>query len=131
MEIRARIQRTADKATANLLPAKSANPYEAEYQKCIKWCEENKIREFSETTLLVYFQIKSEIIKASTLWTIYSVLKSTLGIKHNINHSKFYKLTAFLKRQDDTSPRSLKYLPVETFLYTAPDQRESCDYDSA
>jgi ribosome-associated toxin RatA of RatAB toxin-antitoxin module len=93
MEIPSHIKKFADKATANLLPVKSAGRYEAEYQKFVKWCEENKINEYSETTLLAYFQIKSEIAKASTWSTTYSILKTTLGIKHNVNNSNFHKLS--------------------------------------
>lgn len=38
--------------------------------------------------------------KASTLWANYSMLKSTLAVKEDVNISKFSKLIAYLKRQN-------------------------------
>lgn len=38
--------------------------------------------------------------KASTLWANYSMLKSTLAVKEDVDISKFSKLIAYLKRQN-------------------------------
>jgi hypothetical protein len=77
------------------------------------WYKENKIN--SETTLLTYFQIKSEVAKVSTLWTSYSILKTTLGIKHNVNIYKFHKLVAFF--QNVFGSRQLKNWIQKTFRH--------------
>jgi hypothetical protein len=49
------IKKIAYKATANLLTVKSAGRYEAEYQKFIKWWEENKINEYLDTKAVGIF----------------------------------------------------------------------------
>ncbi|KAK9751931.1 Phage integrase family [Popillia japonica] len=51
-------------------------------------------------------------MKPSTLWSQYSVLRSTLDIKKGIDMSKYSKLRAFLKRQ------SGGYLPKKSRVFT-------------
>lgn len=42
-------------AMNNLSPTKSANVYQAAYQKFIKWCEKKNVNNYSEIVLLTYF----------------------------------------------------------------------------
>ncbi|KAK4886540.1 hypothetical protein RN001_002811 [Aquatica leii] len=127
MNIPDHIKKSAEEAVASILPTKSANRYNDEYKKFIKWCNDNTIIEYSEVVLLAYFKTKSETLKASTLWTTYSMLKSTLSIKHNINISKYSKLVAFLKRQNDLyQPKKSQIFTekqIETFLQTASNEK--------
>src|SRR5699024_11669271 len=58
----------------------------------------NKTTSFSEDTLLVYFKELSNKYKSSSLWTQYSMLKSTINIRKNINLESYAGLRAFLKR---------------------------------
>ena len=71
------IENLAQTAYAKLLPAKSAQKYEIAYNKFMNWCNELKL-EISENTILVYFEKNFDNQKASTRWSIYSMLKSTL-----------------------------------------------------
>ncbi|KAJ8914926.1 hypothetical protein NQ315_016080 [Exocentrus adspersus] len=56
----------------------------------------------TENCMLAYFVEKSKTLKSpASLWSEYSMLKSTLSIKENVDISKFLKLEAFLKRKND------------------------------
>ena len=83
------------------MPAKSANRYLAAYADFMKFREQKKIDSFSENVVLVYFSELSERYKSSTLWSIFSMLRSTLNIHQSIDINSYTKLLAFLKRQSD------------------------------
>ncbi|KAJ4444868.1 hypothetical protein ANN_06665 [Periplaneta americana] len=111
--------------TNNLLPQKSRNMYEKLYVQFMDWRKSKSINSFSEDVLLVYFEELSPNMKSSTLCTHYSILKSTLNIKHQIDLSKYSKLNSLLKRKSEGykgkiaktfSPDELK-----TFINEAPD----------
>ncbi|RZC37984.1 hypothetical protein BDFB_014693 [Asbolus verrucosus] len=70
-----------------------------EYVTCTNWCSGKNINLISEN-VLAYFQDYAGDKKASTLWAHYSMLKSTISLKENIDISKFFTLIAFLKRQN-------------------------------
>ncbi|XP_071056867.1 uncharacterized protein [Onthophagus taurus] len=110
-----------------LLPTKSQNLYQRQYQHFITWCESQKIETYSENVFLMYFNEKARSQKASTLWSIYSMLKSTFIAKHNINMSVYTRLITFIKQQN------LGYIPKQSnvfnrkqvckFLEEAPDHK--------
>lgn len=114
-------------ATLNLLPQKSREKYECAYQKFMEWRKNKKIPSFSENVILAYFEEQSKSYKASTLWSQYSMLRSTLSIKNNVDISKYVKLRAFLKRQNDNyKPKKSKTLTseeIQKFLKEAPDYK--------
>lgn len=120
------IQKVAENVIQNLLPEKSSNRYWKEYDLFKKWGDENGVSTYNEYVLLAYFEEKSKYLKSSTLWSIYSMLKSTLNIKHNINIEKFSKLIAFLKRKHDGHlPKKSKILEMcdlEKFINEAPNE---------
>lgn len=64
-------------------------------------------------------------MKSSTLWTHYSILKSTLNIKHQIDLPKYSKLKSLLKRKSEgyKGKKSKVFSPDElkTFINEAPD----------
>src|SRR3978361_59510 len=70
-------------ATDNLLPTRSRERYEIIYQKFMDWRLRKNIKSFSENVMLVYFKELSTTMKPSSLWAIYSMLKSTLSSKHD------------------------------------------------
>ncbi|KAJ8914783.1 hypothetical protein NQ315_014524 [Exocentrus adspersus] len=80
-----------------ILPKKSRKIYEAQYDTFVKWCCQRKLENVNEDVLLVFFAEKSKTLSSSTLWAHYSMLKTMLNVKRNIDVSKFYKLSAFLK----------------------------------
>lgn len=64
--------------------------------------------------MLLYFLFQSKLMKASSLWSLYSMLKSTLKINENIDISTYTKLLAFLKRQNENYlPKKSKVLSME------------------
>jgi len=108
-----------------LLPEKSKPIYLKTYSLLKAWCAERNIQTISENTMLVYFQEHVKTKKASSLWAIYSMLKSTISLKENIDISKYFKLIAFLKRQNTTykAKKSLVFtkLHINSFLENAWD----------
>lgn len=112
-------------AILNLLPEKSRERYEKEYSLFKEWLEERGVKKVSEDATLVYFSQRAKELKPSTLWSKYSMLRSVLNVRENID-IKFPKLVAFLKRQS-TGYVSKKSLTLERdeisrFLVEAPDR---------
>ncbi|KAJ3655710.1 hypothetical protein Zmor_014830 [Zophobas morio] len=109
----------------NLLPEKSQKLYKIAYNQFMKWKQEKKITSFSERVILAYFADLSSKYKISTLWTYYSMLRSTLNINHNINIEQYHKLRAFLKRQGENyQPKKAKTVSpqqITKFITEAPD----------
>ncbi|KAJ8909403.1 hypothetical protein NQ315_004528 [Exocentrus adspersus] len=109
-----------------ILPKKSRKIYEAQYDTFVKWCCQRKLENVNEDVLLVFFAEKSKTLSSSTLWTHYSMLKTMLNVKRNIDVSKFYKLSAFLKRKSEGyKPKKAKVLTldqIDKFLLEAPDK---------
>jgi len=93
----------------------------------MKWRCNRKIKSFTESVVLVYFEELSKVVKPSTLWSQYSMLRGTLNIKHNVNLSEFHKLRALLKRKSEKyTPKKSKTLTSENihqFLLNAPDEK--------
>lgn len=121
------IKEKATGVSLNLLPETSRYRYETTYQKFQGWKARNNVKSSSENVLLVYFEELSRKYKASTLWSIFSMLKATIKIKHNINITDYMKLQSFLKRKSEKyTPKKSKILTEEDFskfLNTAPDQQ--------
>lgn len=117
---------TANNAYKNLLPDKSHKKYMAVYDKFISWKSAKNIESFSENVMMAYFIELEQSYKPSSLWSIYSMLKSTLLSNHNVEVKKYLKLTAFLKKQStgfrSKKSRILTSEEVERFLNEAPDE---------
>lgn len=120
------IREEAKAVVENLLPPKSKQRYLKSYDDFMKWRAEKKVKSLSENVLLIYFNQLSKTYKPSTLWSLYSMLKTTLSTKHNVHLKDFERLTSFLKRQSDgfKSKKSKVFTSqeVETFLNQAPDE---------
>lgn len=120
------IEKAAQEAVGQLLPRKSGEQYKKQLSEFIKWCKERNVEEFTEEkVLLAYFLEKSKKLKASSLWSVYSMIKATIATDMGVDISKFCKLTAFLKRQNEGyKPKKSKTLDVDNikeFLEKAPD----------
>ncbi|CAK1603812.1 unnamed protein product [Parnassius mnemosyne] len=117
----------AQNASENILPEKSKSRYISTYDEFIAWREEKKANSFSENVMLAYFSELSAKLKPSTLWSRFSIIKSMLKIRNNVDISQYPKLNAFLKRLSDgfTTKKSkiLTSNEVERFLNEAPDVR--------
>ncbi|KAJ8913430.1 hypothetical protein NQ315_017174 [Exocentrus adspersus] len=93
-----------------ILPKKSRKIYEAQYDTFVKWCCQRKLENVNEDVLLVFFAEKSKTLSSSTLWAHYSMLKTMLNVKRNI---------------DGISPKKAKVLTldqIDKFLLEAPDK---------
>ncbi|XP_031337109.1 uncharacterized protein LOC116166313 [Photinus pyralis] len=112
VEIPANILREAAEASSQLLPAKSKERYEKEYEEFRKWCVEENVIKVVDDVLLVYLSKKGKSMKPSTLWSRFSMIKSCLAIKENVDASKFCKTIAFLKRQ------TVGYIPKKSKVLT-------------
>ena len=88
-------------AVIHLLPKKSKGKYEMVYEKFMSWCRDNGVHSFSENVFLAYFDNLKQKYKLSSLWAFYSMLRSTINIKHNVNIENYPKLRAFLKILSD------------------------------
>lgn len=106
----------AANVTNNLLPDLSRVRYETEYKKFCDWCKKegiNDVQNVSDDILLVYMSEMSINAKPSTLWSRYSMIKSSLKVKQNVDVSKFFKTIAFLKKQsDDFNIKRQTYSPL-------------------
>ncbi|XP_064212309.1 uncharacterized protein LOC135265892 [Tribolium castaneum] len=121
-----KIQEAAAAATANLMPQKSKKQYEKQYKLFINWRQEKQTESFSKNVLLAYIQQLSTRMKPSSLWAIYSMLRTTLNLKNNIDISKYPKLCKFLKNKSSGyNPKKSRILTpeqIKEFLCSAPDE---------
>ena len=81
------IMEIAKEVTLELLPQKSREVYECAYNRFIQWCTEMNVKTYTESVLLTYFANLSATIKSSSLWSMYSMLRSTLNLKNGIEIS--------------------------------------------
>ena len=94
------LQRAA-KIMDNLLPQRSVDRYNSTYAAFRRWQANHHVHSFDENVLLVYFDTLSQKFAPITLWANYSMLKSTIQTRHNVDIGKYAKLTVFLKRKSD------------------------------
>lgn len=117
----------ANEATADLLPNKSKKIYEVCYKRFTEWCETKSVGNITENVVLAYLKEKSEILKPSTLWSEYSMLKATLLINNNVEIRNFQKLIPFLKKKSvGYRPKKSKVFSreqLDKFLVEAPDSK--------
>lgn len=109
------------------LTEKSRLKYEKQYNLFIEWLETNKVTDIVENAVLDYFLERAKIMKCSSLWAIYSMLKTTLAVNRGIDIGKFNEVAAFLKKKSvGYKPEQSKVLTKEeinTFICQAPDDR--------
>ncbi|XP_015523067.1 uncharacterized protein [Neodiprion pinetum] len=121
------ILESVNNVAANTLPQRSREKYESVYEKFMQWKKTRKTTSFSEHVLMAYFIELSKNLKPSTLWSHYSMLKSTIGAKHKVDMSTYARLSAFLKRQatgyHGKKSKVLTSNDVENFLNNAPDNQ--------
>ncbi|KAL7298012.1 hypothetical protein TKK_0009020 [Trichogramma kaykai] len=109
------------------LPAKSKQKYEATYKKFMEWKVQKGYTDFTSHVLLTYFKEMSEKFKATSLWATYSMLRSVILTKHNVNIHDFSPLLEFLKTNSKGYvPKKAEILEPEhirRFLTDAPDDK--------
>ena len=119
------LREAAKNLEEKLLPEKSRTVYLKMYAEYKDWCAKKEVAGTSEDVLLVYFEEQSKKKKPSTLWSVYSMLRSTISLKEDIDISKYYKLVAFIKRQNAAyKPKKSSVFSraeITKFLLEAPD----------
>jgi len=117
----------ANNVCASLVPAKSTERYYSCYNKYMKWHKEQKATSHSQNVLLAYFAYIKTNLKPSSLWSTYSILRTMINLKHEVNIASYTNLKAFLKRQSDgyhaKKSLSLSTAQIKTFLKYAPDDK--------
>lgn len=112
-------------ATNTLVPQKSEERYKKEFRLFEDWCNQTKVSNIKEEVMLAYFHKSSKTYAPSTLWSKYSMLKLVIKLEKDIDISKYYKLTSYLKRANDgyKSKKSmvLEQKDAENFIFNAPD----------
>lgn len=107
------------------LPEKSKKRYEIVYMDFMDWRSRKNIASFNENVCLHYFKDLAETYTPSSMWTRYSMLRSTLSLNHNINLETYSKLREFLKcKSEGYEGKKMKaFSPEEVskFLDEAPD----------
>jgi hypothetical protein len=93
------VEESAALAVNELLPVKSRKKYDKAYQQFEDWCREKRVRDITEEVLLAYFEQKPRKLKGSTLWSLFSMLRSTIQLKKNIEIKKYASLITFIKRK--------------------------------
>lgn len=120
------IIKKAKEATENLLPQKSKEVYDMEYQKLLNWMQENYVKDVNETVLLGYFGDLAKTFAPSSLWSKYSMVKKTLIVNKNINIANYYKLMEYLKQTSKgykaKKSKILSREDVLKFIYKAPNE---------
>lgn len=81
----------------------------------------------SENVFMAYFKELSSKYKPSSLWCLYSMLKSTVRTKNGVDLKTYSNLSAYLKRlSDGFRSKKLKVLSfddIEKFIKDAPDNQ--------
>ncbi|EFA07727.1 hypothetical protein TcasGA2_TC002205 [Tribolium castaneum] len=93
------ISNIAADAKDSLLPSKSKHLYEETYNAYRKWRSNKKIDTICEDTILAYFSSELSRYKSSSLWSKYSMLRSTINLRERIDISKFPSVIPYLKRK--------------------------------
>lgn len=110
------------------IPENSRLTYESKYTCFEQWCADKKIKNITnENVLIIYFEQLSKTSKPTTLWTVYSMLRSVILMKKKVDISKYVHLNTFLKRKSKGyKPRKSKILTaqdIRKFLLEAPDKK--------
>lgn len=81
----------------------------------------------SESVLLAYFDQLAKKYKPTTIWSLYSKLKSTINTKEKIDIISYKILSAFLKKQSRGFHRKKATIftpeQIQSFLTKAPDDK--------
>lgn len=118
------VRTQAEKAEKKLIPQKSRDKYEYAYKAFNNWKKQKNTSLTSQNILMAYFDELAAKYKPSTLWSQYSMLKTTIQHNEKINIGTYNPLISFLKSHGKgfRSKKSnvLTSKEIETFLKDAP-----------
>lgn len=81
-----------EKAMNAILPKKSTDRYLQAYEVFRNWQKSHRTKSLDEKVITAYFSEASSNYKPSTLWSIYSMLKKILIVKHNVDLKSYCRL---------------------------------------
>lgn len=120
------ILKAAEETSINLLPKKSRQKYEKVYKDFLNWRCAKNTSSFSENVLLAYFSELSNKFKCSSLWSIYSMLRSTINLHNGVKIEEYSKLRTFLKRKTEghiaKKSKTFSSEQINIFINDAPDE---------
>ena len=120
-----KLRKIATSEAWNLLPSKSKQRYEKQYDLFNLWKKKKKTKLISENIVFAYIVERSTKVNPTTLWSEFSMLKSTIKIKDNVNIGLFNRVVAFLKQKSSShKPKKSKIFTrddIIKFLIEAPD----------
>jgi hypothetical protein len=85
-------------------------------EKLLKLRKIKKTKSLSENVFLTYFNKLSTEIIPSTLWFIYSMLKSMKNMKHNIKVGTYLKLQVLLKEKIEWIKSKISKVLTSTYV---------------
>lgn len=103
------------------------NGYEGRYNEFMRWRNSMNLTVTNQSTLLTYFEGLSEKWKPTTMWSVFSILKTMLMEKEKIDIGNYTELTYFLKCiSEGYKPKKAEVLSAQNisdFLCNAPDDK--------
>ncbi|PSN52269.1 hypothetical protein C0J52_08336 [Blattella germanica] len=126
-EIPMEIKEAAKAAEYLSLPPKSREVYEKEYEKFVLWRTLKHVDTTNETIMLAFISEQSKVYMPSTLWCLYSKVKTMVKFKEGVDCSSFTKVVDFLKMfskgHQAKNSKVLSRSEIDEFLLKAPDDR--------
>lgn len=109
----------------HIIPEYSREKYFRAYEVFKEWQMKHGHDEVTEAVMMEFFEELNETKKPSTLWSQYSMLKSTFNLKEDLDISQFKKLRAYLKKQGtgfrNAKSKVLTAANIHDFLIKASD----------
>lgn len=111
----------------SLLP-NTKSKYKVVYDNFVRWKNKNKMRSFTEDVFLAYFRELAIKYKPTTLWSMCSMLKSTVLTTNGVDIKTYANLNNYLREcsngyEPGTKIKILSPTDIETFLSEAPDRQ--------
>lgn len=120
------LEEITNKNCEQLLPVQSKEKYYSVYQKFQAWRKTKDVT-ISEKVMLNYFTELMESMQPSSLWAMYSMLKTTIKIYEQRDIGAYSNLVALLRRNSENyTPKKSSVLSdenIEKFLNEAPDDQ--------
>lgn len=120
------IEEAAAAVRLETLPAKSKKLYYKTYDQFIQWKNSKKLSKINEDVLLVYFNELAGKYAPTSLWSKWSMLRSVIENKHDIDIKRFGSLKGLLKRKNQGYQKKKAKVftedEISKFLNEAPDR---------
>ncbi|KYN17763.1 hypothetical protein ALC57_03781 [Trachymyrmex cornetzi] len=105
----------AKEIALNSLPIISKQKYTAVYNEFKKWRSTRNTKSFAEPVFLIYFNELATKYAPPSLWSKYSMLRTTIKSYDNIDISTYPQLIGLLKR------KNVGYKPKKSSVFTTTD----------